>query len=101
MLVLRALSWTPMHGFELISWLEQRSGGALEVEDSALYQALYRMEERGLVAAEWAMTEKSRRARYYKITPHGRSRLKAETQRWLRYAATVTDILTVAPQRAK
>jgi transcriptional regulator len=101
MLVLRALSWTPMHGFELISWLEQRSGGTLEVEDSALYQALYRMEERGLVSAEWATTEKNRRARYYRITPQGRARLKAETKRWLGLAAMVTDILTTAPERAK
>lgn len=65
-LVLRALSWAPMHGFEITSWLEERSGGDLEVNDSALYQALYRMEERRLVKAEWGVTENNRRARYYK-----------------------------------
>ena len=92
-LVLKALTLTPMHGFEVTSWLESRSGGSLEVEDSALYQALYRMEERGLVQAEWGVTENNRRARYYRITPAGRTHLKAETARWLRYTQLVTGIL--------
>jgi PadR family transcriptional regulator PadR len=97
-LVLRALSWTPMHGFEIIAWLEDRSSGSLEVEDSALYQALYRMEQRGLVEADWGVTENNRKARYYRMSTAGRAHLRAETQRWLRYAETVTDILTVAPK---
>jgi len=62
-LVLRALQWTPMHGFEITSWLEERSANSLEVEDSAVYQALYRMEERGLIEAEWGVTENQRQAR--------------------------------------
>ena len=61
-LVLKALSWGPMHGFEVVSWLEQRSGGSLDVEDSALYQALYRMEKRELIDAAWGVTENNRRA---------------------------------------
>ena len=93
-LVLKTLSWGPMHGFEIISWLEQRSSGSLEVEDSALYQALHRMEERGLVAAEWGKTDNNRKARYYSVTPAGVAYLKAETKQWARYAETVTDILT-------
>ena len=97
MLVLRALSWAPMHGFEIVAWLERESGGALPVEDSALYQALYRMEERGLVKAEWGVTENNRRARYYALTGQGREYLEAETTRFLRYAETVTGILTAAP----
>jgi PadR family transcriptional regulator, regulatory protein PadR len=92
-LVLKALSWTPMHGFEITSWLEERSGGALEVNDSALYQALYRMEERGLVAAEWGVTESNRRARYYRITAAGAAWLGEESERFLRYARTVGGIL--------
>ena len=94
MLVLRALSWAPMHGFEIVAWLERESGGALPVEDSALYQALYRMEERGLVSAEWGVTESNRRARYYRVTPAGRASLTKQTSQWLRYSETVTDILT-------
>ena len=98
-LVLKALSWSPMHGFEITRWLEDRSGGTLEVNDSALYQALYRLEERGLVKADWGITENNRRARYYAIRPSGRRHLADETERFLRYAGTVSGILT-APQRA-
>ena len=93
-LVLKALSWTPMHGFEITCWLEDRSAGTLDVQDSALYQALQRLEDRGHVTAEWGMTENHRRARYYHITRPGLSHLAAETDRWSRYAATVTGILT-------
>jgi transcriptional regulator len=95
-LVLKALSWTPMHGFEITQWVEARSGGALDVRDSALYQALHRIEERGLVSAEWGVTENNQRARYYRLTKAGRARLAAETAQWVRYASTVTDILTSA-----
>jgi len=99
-LVLKALSWAPMHGFEITAWLEAHSGGRLEVDDSALYQALYRMEQRRLVTAEWGVTENNRRARYYRVTAAGRAHLRAETARWLEYSETVTGILTVAPKSA-
>ena len=95
-LVLKALSTAPMHGFEITQWLEARSGGALGVQDSALYQSLYRLEERGLAVAEWGVTANNQRARYYSLTDAGRAHLAAETANWVRYAATVTDIL-VAP----
>jgi PadR family transcriptional regulator PadR len=93
-LVLKALAWAAMHGFEITTWLEDRSDGTLAVEDSALYQALHRMEERGLIAAEWGLTPNKRRARYYQMTDAGRAHLLAETTRWVRYAGTVTEILT-------
>lgn len=96
-LVLKALSWTPMHGFEVTAWLEERSGGALEVNDSALYQALIRMEERGLVEADWGVTENNRRARYYRVTEHGRTHLADESERLLRYAHTLGVILGATP----
>lgn len=97
-LVLKALSITPMHGFEVTVWLEQRSGGALGFEDSALYQALYRLEGRGLVTAEWGTTDNSRRARYYQLTAAGRTQLRERTASWLRYATLVSGILTAAPR---
>ena len=97
-LVLKALSWGPMHGFEVTTWLEGRSSGALGVEDSALYQAFYRLEARTLVSAEWGVTENNRKARYYRITSAGRAHLKTQTAQWLQYAETVSDILT-APAR--
>lgn len=95
LLVLRALSWSPMHGFEIVSWLERAGEGALDLEDSALYQAVYRLEERGLLQADWGVTENNRRARYYRLTPAGRAHLRAETRNWVQYADTVTNILTV------
>ncbi len=96
-LVLKALCWTPMHGFEITQWVEGRSRGALDIRDSALYQALRRLEERDLVAGEWGVTDNNQRARYYRITTAGRARLAAETAPWVRYAKTVTDILTATP----
>jgi transcriptional regulator len=96
-LVLRALSWAPAHGVEIITWLEQRTGGGLEIEDSAVYQALYRMEGRGLIAADWGVTENNRRARYYRVTARGRTQLAQETRRWVRYAQMMTALLTGAP----
>ena len=98
-LVLRALGWGPMHGFQVAAWLEERSGGALALDDSGLYQSLYRLEGRGLIAAEWGLTENNRKARYYRLTPPGRAQLKRETASWLRYAQAVTHILT-APGEA-
>lgn len=98
-LVLKALGWGPMHGFEVAAWLEAQSSGALALDDSGLYQALYRLEGRGLVAAEWGVTDNNRRARYYQLTSTGRAHLTRETATWVRYAATVTAILT-GPQPA-
>jgi transcriptional regulator len=98
-LVLKALMWAPMHGFEITTWLESQSAGAIGVRDSALYQALHRMEERDLIAAEWGVTGNNQRARYYRVTKTGRAYLAAETAQWVRYAAMVTGILTAAPGR--
>ena len=99
-LVLKALSWGPMHGFEITTWLEENSDGALDVDDSALYHALHRMEERGLITAEWGVTENNRRARYYGVTSAGRAHLRTETARWLRYSEMVSGILTAAAKAA-
>jgi transcriptional regulator len=99
-LVLKALASQSMHGFEVTRWLEQQSGQRLELEDAAIYQALYRLERRGLVEAEWGVTVEGRRARYYELTRAGRRELAAQTSHWLRYAQTVTDILTAKPMRA-
>lgn len=92
-LVLKALSWAPMHGFEITCWLEERSDSQLTVDDSALYQALHRMEERDLIVGEWGVTENNRRARFYRMTANGRAYLRAEAANLVRYASTVTSIL--------
>lgn len=92
-LVLKALSWAPMHSFEVLSWIETASDGGLDVDDGALYQSLQRLERRGLIAAEWGTTEHNRRARYYELTSEGRANLQMATVRWHRYSQTVAAIL--------
>ncbi len=93
LLVLKALAWHPMHGVEIIGWLEERSDGSLGVDDGALYYALHRMEERDLIASEWRTTDNNRRARYYKLRPAGRAHLRDEGAKLARYARTLTAIL--------
>ena len=93
-LVLKALSWAPMHGFEIAAWIEDRSSGSLDVDDGALYYALHRMEERGLIASEWRLTDNNRRARYYKVRPAGRAHLRTEGANLARYARALTEILS-------
>ena len=100
LLILKTLSWGPMHGYAIATWLEDRSGGTLGVDDSALYQALQRMEGRGWLSAEWGTTENNRRARYYKVTAAGRQRLRTESDTWLRYTASVTSILSLSSRGA-
>lgn len=93
-LVLKTLSWTPMHAVEIARWLEDRSGGQFTVEDAALMQALHRLEEKGLLSAEWGVTENARRARYYRLTAAGRAHLRAEAKRLTRYTHALTAVLS-------
>jgi transcriptional regulator len=95
LLVLKALMAGPAHGFEVASWIETHSDGAVTFDDSAIYHALYRMEKRGLVEAEWGVTENNRRARYYRVTRQGRDHLAEESERVLRFARTLATILEV------
>lgn len=78
-LVLKALSFGPLHGFEIIRWIEDGSGGEFPIEAAALLQALHRLEERRLLSAAWGITENNRKARYYSLTPAGRANLRTET----------------------
>jgi PadR family transcriptional regulator PadR len=96
LLVLKGLSWGPRHGYGIASWLERQSGGAVGVEDSALYQALHRLEGRRLVEAEWGITENNRRARFYRLTSDGERHLAAEAATWVRYTSSVSAILALA-----
>ena len=93
-LVLKTLSWGPMHGFEITSWLEERSGGRIDVTDAALLQALHRLEERALLTAEWGVTKNGRRARYYRLTTAGRTTLRAESAALADDVDALTAILT-------
>lgn len=94
-LVLKTLSWTPMHAFEITTWLEERSAGRLVVDDAALLQALHRLEERMLIVAEWGVTKNGRRARYYRLTAAGRAHLRAESARLVDHFDALTTVLAL------
>ena len=95
-LVLRTLSWGPRHGYEIARWIRDATDAELQVEDRALYVALRRMEVRGWLAHEWGLTENSRRAKYYRLTPEGRKQLAVQTDTWSRYATVVFKVLQAA-----
>jgi transcriptional regulator len=100
LLVLKALSWGALHGYGIAAWIDQQAGGVFTVDDSALYQALQRMEGRGLLTAGWALTENNRRARYYKLSAAGRKTLRTDATTWSRYTRSVSAILAVAHRDA-
>jgi transcriptional regulator len=93
MLVLKILSTGARHGYGIALRLEQVSKDVLQVEEGSLYPALYRMEQRGWIASEWATTENNRRARFYRLTRTGRRQLEAETNSWARLTAAVQSVL--------
>lgn len=83
-----------MHGFEVLRWIEQRSEGDLLLEEGALYPALHRMEKRGWLRAEWATSDKGRRAKYYEVTAHGRKAMAQESHQWGRYVGAVAKVVS-------
>ena len=95
-LILKALKLGPRHGYAVARWLEQVADGALTIEDGSLYPALYRLERRGWIAADWGLSELGRRARFYRLTRQGRAQLTVETREWAIFAAFVTRVLETA-----
>jgi PadR family transcriptional regulator PadR len=95
-LVLKAVSRGPCHGYDIARWIRETTDAELQVEDRALYVALHRMEERQWLEAEWGLTENNRQAKYYQLTRDGRKQLAAKTATWSRYAAAVAKILQTA-----
>lgn len=94
MLVLKALSWDPMHGYGIASWIEQVTGDVLRVEEGSLYPALYRMARKGWVEGEWGTSENNRRAKYYHLTAKGRRQLAEQTSGWQRLSAAVSHAVS-------
>lgn len=92
-LILKSLSWKPMHGFALSQWIHERTDGVLSLEDAALYQGLHRLEHQGLLDSEWGVSDNNRRARYYQLTAAGQRRLREETTSWRAYAGAVFKVL--------
>jgi PadR family transcriptional regulator, regulatory protein PadR len=93
MLVLKSLSWGPAHGFAVARWIAQATDDALRIEEGSLYPALYRLEERGMIEAEWGLSENNRKAKFYRLTPAGRRELRTETASWARYAQVIFSAL--------
>lgn len=92
-LVLRALARGPRHGYAVSQWVHDRTRGAIVVEDAALYKALRRLEAADCISASWGVSENNRRARYYRLTPAGRTRLRDGTAAWRRYVAAMAGAL--------
>lgn len=92
-LILRTLSWTSMHGYGISRWISDRSDGALALEDAALYQALHRLERKGLVSSEWGVSDKNHRAKYYSLTSAGRQQLRSEVAELRQYMTVLFRVL--------
>lgn len=99
LLLLKTLSWGPMHGLGVVRWIEKVTHQRLQIEEGALYPALHRLEERDWLEAEWGYTEKGRRAKYYQLTATGRRQLAAEVTKWSRYSEAVRLVLTAEGAR--
>lgn len=93
LLVLKVLSHRPLHGYGIAKWIGEETGGALELEDAALYQGLHRMEDKGWIEADWGRSETGRRAKLYRLTEAGRRRLTTGSDGWMRYADAVRRVL--------
>ena len=89
-LILKTLAGGPRHGYAIARWIEEATGEALQIEDGSLYPALYRMEQKGWIEAEWGMSELGRRVKLYRLTGAGRDRLSQETEQWRTFAGVVS-----------
>lgn len=98
MLILKAVSLKPLHGYGVLLRIRQISGDALDIPQGSLYPALYRLEHQKLIAAEWGQSENNRRAKYYTLTAAGRRRLKEEAAGWNRLASAIASALNATPE---
>jgi PadR family transcriptional regulator len=100
MLILKAVSLGPRHGYGILLRIQQISGNRLEIQQGSLYPALYRLEHQGLLASDWGESENKRKARFYRLTAAGRRRLQQETRDWNRMAEIIAGILGTPPEEA-
>lgn len=99
LVILKALSWGPRHGYAVAEWIEQATGATILVEEGTLYPALHRLERKRWVQSEWGISDKHRRAKFYRLTAAGRAQLRSETPTWLRHAEAVAQVLrATAPE---
>ena len=97
MLILKAVSLGPLHGYGVLLRIQQISGEQLEIQQGSLYPALYRLEHQGAIASEWGESENHRRAKYYRLTTSGRAQLREEAEKWNRMAGVIAGILKTVP----
>ena len=97
MLILKAVSLGPLHGYGVLLRIQQISGEQLEIQQGSLYPALYRLEHQGLIASEWGESDNKRKAKFYSLTAAGRRQLHAETEKWNRMASLIASILRTTP----
>jgi transcriptional regulator len=100
-MILKTLSWGRMHGYGIGRWIMEQGGEALRIEEGSLYPALYRLEHKGLIEAEWGLSEKNRKAKYYKLTPRGRRVLASNVTTWTDFATAVGRVLSSADAPAR
>ena len=98
LLILKAVSLGSLHGYGVLLRIEQISGGALQIQQGALYPALYRLEHQGLIDSAWGTSDNNRRAKYYRLTTAGRKRLREETESWNRLASAMSTVLRALPE---
>jgi len=98
MLILKSVSLQPMHGYGILLRIQQLSADRLQIQQGSLYPALYRLEHRGLIKAEWGESEHNRKAKYYRLTAEGRRQLKVETANWNRLSAGIGGVLSALPE---
>jgi PadR family transcriptional regulator PadR len=100
LLILKTLSWGPMHGYAIAKWIQDTTDDALRVEEGSLYPALHRLEEKGAVEATWGVSANNRQAKFYALTPSGRRMLRAEIESWTHFTAAITKVIHAARQPA-
>jgi PadR family transcriptional regulator PadR len=98
MLILKAVSLGPLHGYGVLLRIQQISKERLEIQQGSLYPALYRLEHQGWIASEWGESENNRRAKYYRLTAAGKRKLQTEAQKWNRMAELIAGILETTPE---
>ena len=100
LLILKTLSWGPMHGLAVLRWIEESTHEQLQIEEGALYPALHRMEDKEWLESDWGYTENNRKAKYYRLTARGRKQLALELSRWKRYSDCVRLVVEAMPTGA-
>jgi transcriptional regulator len=98
LLILKTLSWGSAHGYAIARWIQHVTDDALQIEEGSLYPSLHRLEKRGLIRAQWGLSENNRRAKYYELTAGGRRELRAEASSWSSFVGAVAKVLTSADQ---